>query len=258
MNPFYFGDPETPLYGIYHPPRAMDTGLAVVLCYPIGGEYMRSHRAFRQLTNALTRQGAHVLRFDWYGTGDSGGDGPDASLSQWFEDLETSIDEMKDTAGVESVSLAGLRLGGTLAFHAGVNREDVTSVVLWDPVADGAEFLRTSMDSQPDDPEAWGYPPGTGGMGGFPVTPELRSDLARLTLDALPEPGGTDVRVIVSGESPEWETRVAGWVAAGTPAEYRCIPSEGDWSKGDRFGSALIPQAIIAGVVEALVAEVRT
>src|SRR5215217_413896 len=79
MNPLYFGSSQKPLYGVYHPPKSQPgrpvrtTG--VVLCYPLGQEYMRAHRAFRQLATLLTKSGFPVLRFDYYGTGDSGGDG---------------------------------------------------------------------------------------------------------------------------------------------------------------------------------------
>ena len=74
MNPFFFGSSERPLYGVHHPPRERgprESG--VVLCYPMGQEYMRSHRAFRQLANLLTRKGHHVFRFDYFATGDSSG-----------------------------------------------------------------------------------------------------------------------------------------------------------------------------------------
>jgi len=37
-----------------------------------------------------------------------------------------------------------------------------------------------------------------------------------------------------------------------SPVGYRCIPSAGDWAVADRFGSALIPQAIIQGVLRCL------
>ncbi|MDH3592767.1 MAG: alpha/beta hydrolase, partial [Planctomycetota bacterium] len=64
MNPVYFGDSATRLYGIYHPAKGAsvrDEG--VVLCYPMGQEYMRAHRAFRMLSLMLAKRGFHVFRF---------------------------------------------------------------------------------------------------------------------------------------------------------------------------------------------------
>lgn len=252
MNPFYFGDPERPLYGVYHPPREKDAGRAVLLCYPIGSEYMRSHRAFRQLTTLLTRRGMHVLRFDYLGMGDSAGTGVDVSLDRWLDDISLAIDELKESAGVDSVAIVGLRFGATLAQAAAASRSDVAQVVLWDPVEDGAAFLEGAIDSRPDDVETWGLPSGTVGLGGFPLTPEFRSELAGVRLaDFRPAPD-TRVDLIVSAEAPGLERMEAAWSTGRGDVRYRCIPSEGDWSKGDRFGSALIPQVIIAGVVDAL------
>ena len=142
MNPFYFGTSAKPLYGVYYPPRggtARDVG--IVLCYPMGQEYMRAHRAFRQLSNLLARAGFHVFRFDYYGTGDSGGDADVGTLTQWQEDIRAAIEELKDTAGVQKVALVGLRLGASLATVAAAGRSDVASVTLWDPVTDGAGYL---------------------------------------------------------------------------------------------------------------------
>lgn len=255
MNPFYFGDPERPLYGVYHPPRGADSGRAVLLCYPVGAEYMRSHRAFRQLTTFLTRKGMHVLRFDYLGTGDSAATGVDASLDQWLKDVALAIEELKDSAGVVSVAVVGLRLGATLAQAATASRSDVSQVVLWDPVSDGADFLANAIDSRPDDAEAWGLPSGTVGLGGLPLTPEFHSELSTLRLADLSPGESMRVDVIVSVEAPELAQVAGGWSTGGADVRYRCVPSEGDWSKGDRFGSALIPHAIIAGVVDSLADE---
>ncbi len=253
MNPFYFGDPERPLYGVYHPPRGTDAGRAVLLCYPIGAEYMRSHRAFRQLTSSLTRKGMHVLRFDYLGTGDSAGNGLDASLDEWLHDITLAIEELKDSAGVESVAVVGLRVGGTLALSATAARADVSHVVLWDPVTDVGEFLEGAIDSRPDDVQDWGLPAGTVGLGGFPLTPDLRIALSALQLADMRPDSGKRVDLIVSTDAPDVARLQAAWSTGQADVRYRCVPSEGDWSKGDRFGSALIPQAIIGGVVEALV-----
>ena len=112
MNPFFFGSSEERLLGVHHPPRGrVPREVGVLLCYPLGQEYMRAHRAFRQLAMLLARRGFHVLRFDWFGTGDSAGAGEEGSIARWLEDARTAIDELKDTAGVTRVSLVGLRLG---------------------------------------------------------------------------------------------------------------------------------------------------
>ena len=64
MNCFFFGKAKS-LFGAYYPgegtsPRAS----AVLLCGPIGQEFMRVHRALHQLAGLLAAAGFHVLRFD--------------------------------------------------------------------------------------------------------------------------------------------------------------------------------------------------
>ena len=93
-----------------------------MLCYPWGQEYLRAHRSMRLLADMIAARGCDVLRFDYSGTGDSGGDATTASFVEWESDIETAIDELKDMAGVSRVSLVGLRLGATLAARVAEGR----------------------------------------------------------------------------------------------------------------------------------------
>ena len=114
--PMYFGTAGT-LFGIYHPPQASPArSHAIVLCYPLGHEYLRVHRSFRNLAVALSRLGFPVLRFDYAGTGDSAGDGSDTSLETAQRDLDDAIEEVRRRSGLARIAIAGLRLGATIAW----------------------------------------------------------------------------------------------------------------------------------------------
>ena len=142
MNVFYFGDPDRRLLGVYEPARREKANRAVVLCHPWGPEYIYAYRAMRQLAKMLAANGIHTLRFDYFGTGDSAGSMTAGDLSGWQTDIQSAIEELKDTAGVSRVSLVGLRLGATLAANVAVRPGSrVDSLVLWDPVVSGAEYL---------------------------------------------------------------------------------------------------------------------
>ena len=184
MNALFFGTGKHSLYGVYHPPRArVARRTGVLLCSPFGQEYMRSHRAFRQLASLLTRAGFHLFRFDYYATGDSAGHSEEVTLAQWVEDIGTAIEELRETAEVKQVALVGLRLGATLAAQVAAVRDDVLNVVLWDPIVSGAEYVRDLLASS--DEALAGQLIGeadTVGVNGFPLSPSFRSDLAAIDL----------------------------------------------------------------------------
>jgi len=142
MNAFYFGTHERRLWGIYEAARHAKANRAVVLCHPWGAEYIHAYRSMRQLVKMLTANGIHTLRFDYFGTGDSDGSSTAGDLSGWETDIQSAIDELKDTTGATRVSLVGLRLGATLAANVAVRAGSVVnSLVLWDPIVSGAEYL---------------------------------------------------------------------------------------------------------------------
>lgn len=140
--PFYFGAADRQLFGCYHEPQAepwRDCG--VVLCPPMGHEYILAHRTLRQVAVRLAAVGFHVLRFDYYGCGDSAGESDEGSVQQWTKDIATAIDTLRQHSRVTHVSVIGLRLGATLAVLAGAQRCDIDHLVLWDPILDGKTYM---------------------------------------------------------------------------------------------------------------------
>ena len=85
----YFGAVGRPLLGFYHPPKDGSwRGVGVVLVPPIGTDRTRSDRAYRHLAERLSRAGFACLRFDLFGTGDSGGDEfAPGLLASWLDDV---------------------------------------------------------------------------------------------------------------------------------------------------------------------------
>ena len=74
MNLLFFGSSARQLFGAYHtPPSTVAERGGAVLCPSWGSEYQASHRILRRLATRLSESGYHVLRFDYYGTGDSAG-----------------------------------------------------------------------------------------------------------------------------------------------------------------------------------------
>jgi uncharacterized protein len=142
-SPLYFGEGSRRLFGVYHPPTSpRERAQAVVLCPPAPQEYMTSHWALRRLATHLAKAGAHVLRFDYFGTGDSAGDSDAGTFELWQEDIESAANKLRELSRVSRVSLAGYRLGATLAWRASQAAELKTrDLVLWDPVISGKSYL---------------------------------------------------------------------------------------------------------------------
>ncbi len=147
MQLYYFGSSKKPLFGVHHPAQGKTRRReCVVLCPAMGTELLRSYRAFRQLATMLAKDGYDVLRFDYYGTGDSSGECTDGTIEQWQQDIGTAIEELKDVSEVNEVSLVGLRLGGTLAAKV-AQAEQVSKLILWEPVTNGVEYTKNRFEA---------------------------------------------------------------------------------------------------------------
>ena len=137
---FHFGHDRS-LYGALHRTSAdsAKAGDAVLICSPIGQEHVRTHFILNRLGRQLASQGMPVLRFDYFGCGDSLGNGIDASPKRWQRDIVDAYQELKHRTGARRVIGVGARLGATL-LCATLHHLDWKKLVLWDPVCDGAKF----------------------------------------------------------------------------------------------------------------------
>src|SRR5260370_2970625 len=89
---FYFGRQGRNLFGCFHEPLQRSIRrCAVLICQPIGHEYINSHRALRQLAARLAEAGFPVLRFDYYGCCCSSGPSEEGSSSLWMQAISTPL-----------------------------------------------------------------------------------------------------------------------------------------------------------------------
>jgi pimeloyl-ACP methyl ester carboxylesterase len=223
---------------------------------------MRAHRAFRQLALLLTKAGFHVFRFDYFGTGDSAGDSTEGTIEQWVTDVGTAIDELKDTAGVSRVSVIGLRLGATLGMMAAATRPDVDCVVLWDPVVAGSDYTAALIEEGTSHESYRGArapvrEDGAVGVLGFPLTTSVRKALDSIDITGIPLGARIRSLVMVSEDLADYRLLERSLLGGGANVVHRCIPMDGVWNEVDNNGSALIPQALIQGIVGYLAAESR-
>jgi alpha-beta hydrolase superfamily lysophospholipase len=248
LKPFFFGDSSRPLFGVHHP-AAGDRGprrLGVVVCHPFGQEYLRSHRSLRELAGRLASAGFHVLRFDLSCCGDSAGEGVDARLEQWLEDVATAAEELRETTRGAGVALVGLRLGGSLAALHAARSRSAEALVLWDPVVRGDAYLREIRASHGAWMSEHSRRPGTPSSGevlGFPLPEELAASLESLDLEGVDASSAPRTLVVSSSPSRRgptlWEGAPDGVVDRATfdPAPV--------WLHAEGMSRVLVPGALL-------------
>ena len=252
MGLFFFGPSDRQLFGLYEPAAGRSVRGAV-LCNPWGQEYLRAHQSLRVLGRLLAREGFHVLRFDWYGTGDSGGSALDGGEPEaWLADLELAIDELKMMAEIDRVALVGLRLGATTATMAARARRDIERLVLWDPIADGESYLKevATPEGNPLRPKAYReLEEAAGGevyaVHGFPMTPGMRTGITSVTVDRFAAPLPRTLLVSTVPDSERYAGLRCRLTEQGVDLTDRVMEGPIAWVEEGDFGTSGMPVAAL-------------
>lgn len=263
MKVVHFGATAQPLLGALHSPRRLRArSAAVLLCNPFGEESARAHRIYRSLAMQLERAGYSVLRFDYGGTGDSMGNGDDVSVEGWLGDIERAAEELRTASGARKLVAIGLRLGGTLAALATARSGlRLRHLVLWDPVIDGAAYLRelanahrSYMQQELGASTAWtrslrisseGFPSEALGA---PISDALAAGMSAVDLTAH-ELHADHVTVISTSSSPA----VEGFkkrVASSATTRWLDIQGGPAWNSDAALNAAVVPMDIVQAIVE--------
>lgn len=181
-----------PAFAWYHPAKsASSTG--VVLCPPLGSEYMQSYRSLRTVANGLAARGVAVVRVDYHGTGDSAGSDFSARrVDAWLASIDAAIEALRRVSGVTEVVLFGVRSGGVLAGIAASKRTDIGALVLWGAVRSGSAYVREQRMLRVSEAKNFGAEAVFDGEGateeaaGFSLTGETIAALSKLDLTKLP------------------------------------------------------------------------
>ncbi len=252
-TPIQFGDSKRPLYGVYHAP-ASRSGRAVLLCNPFGEEAVRAFRIYRRLAEELAARGAHVLRFDYFGTGDSAGDCREASLSGFAESIIEAQAELLDMSGARECVFVGLRLGASAALMAAARAQPKPTVlVLWDPVVSGAQYLaelragheaavRLQTGSAPAAAE-----PISEALG-FALSPVLADELAALDLKRA---AARPMRKACVAAGAATDAALGDVLrAAGTETVWREDTGEASWNSDQALNAFVVPLRMLKQIVE--------
>ncbi len=232
-RPIHFGPSERALFGWYHAPQGTPRDCGVLLCNPIGDDYVRAHRPLRHLAEILSRAGFAVLRFDFHGTGDSSGTEQEPGrVAAWIADVKLAVDEVRSRSGAAKVAAVGLRFGATMAAWACQDRA-VDDLVLWDPYPSGAAYVietaRLHNMLRLLEPQSFAAePPGWNGGGqealGFLLTPETVAELQPVDLLAMRRRPAERVLVVSASSAPAEEKLVEQLRGLGAAVDHRRMP----------------------------------
>ncbi|MEO8017804.1 MAG: alpha/beta fold hydrolase [Pseudomonadota bacterium] len=123
----------------------------VVFCAPLFEEKLWSHRVLVNYARSLAAQGISVLRFDYFGDGESEGRFEEATVSSRVADVLDAVEFCRARAGVQRVFLLGLCYGAVLALSA-ARSGAVDGIVAWAPIMSGEQYtsdlLRAHLGAQ--------------------------------------------------------------------------------------------------------------
>ena len=224
MQPFFFGRSDRALLGIHHPAACLGRQ-AWLVCAPLMQDGVRCQRALWTLARGLAAGNGDVLRFDWFGSGDSDGTTREMNLHSLAEDMLVSCVALEQLVPGAPQRLLALRSAALpVLVHAAAQGRPV-DVVLWEPTFDGAglvanwhrqhdeqlrgvgRYSRSKPHSEP------------GELTGFDVDPDFVDALSRLDQRSLVLPVGSRVLVASWTQDADTATFIAAQRAAGLTVE---------------------------------------
>jgi alpha-beta hydrolase superfamily lysophospholipase len=226
----YFSGGTARAFGVLHAGAMPTRAAGVVICPPIGHEYMFSHGAMRALAVRLAALGFPVLRLDYDGQGDAPGSDADAGrVRAWIDSIHAAVATLSAKTGVAEVALVGTRLGATLAALAAAE-QPVASLVVWAPPVRGSAYMRELKAFFTFSVEQGEYEMRPGGRaeadeesGGFLYTAETAEAVKAIDLAKLAARPAPDVLVIGRDDTRPEEKLVPVLEKLGARVEYRPI-----------------------------------
>jgi uncharacterized protein len=262
MTPFRFGPAARQLYGVFHPAApALQRGVGVLVCNPLGQEAVRFHRMLRVLSDRLASRGIGVMRFDYFGVGESAGEDEDGDLHGWRDDVLAAHNELLRRSRATRIIWVGARLGATIATLASSQLPaPVDRLVLWEPVLDGRSYLseletahaRALADAGAR--HATAPPPAIVDEAlGFGVGTALLEQLSRLVPADLESAKAKQVILVLPPHHTAGTSLAQGLARSGLQTRVDEFSHMFDWSSEEALSTALVP----APVLEMLAAHIE-
>ena len=127
----------TTVSGTLHLPSGTRKAPAVVMCHGFTGSKLEAHFIFVKTARALASAGIAAYRFDFSGSGESGGRFEDMTIPGEIEDARRALLFIAGNRRADSrrLGILGLSLGGMVAANAAAREPRVRSLCMWCPTA---------------------------------------------------------------------------------------------------------------------------
>lgn len=131
----------------YVPVAGKSNKAAVILCKPIWGERIRTHRIFTNLGRLLCNEGFDVITCDYFGDGNSAGDSLDLNFYSMTEDIVDLHKHICSKSEIVNFTLIGLRVGANCAIWASKMIGQLRAMILVEPIPDLSNYLMDALRS---------------------------------------------------------------------------------------------------------------
>jgi len=132
------------LFGVMHSPEKPGSK-GVLICHPLFEEKLHVHRVLVDFSRLLCSSGFSVMRFDYYGDGDSQGEFEEATLETRLSDIGSALDFFRKKTSVDKLALLGVRFGATLASLSAEKNSTLDALILWAPVLKGNDYIQSLL-----------------------------------------------------------------------------------------------------------------
>lgn len=271
MKPIRFGADGRRLFGLYLPPGGdAERNESVLLCNPFGQEAIRSHRLFRALGDRLAKSGFHVMRFDYFGTGDSDGDDESGDIDTWVADVALASDELMNLSGNCSVSWLGMRLGASLcALASGTAADAPAKLLLWEPVVQGAQYLQLLEKAhlegmKADYGERWNNEDDLRALAsgtitsealGFPLSAGMRGKITSIDPQSFATCRVPLIHVFATAQDQDGALLAGACRSNGATVYEHAIKTEIRWATNEAMNSSIVPAEALQSITSALTGE---
>lgn len=133
------------LIGILH--RNESDG-AIVMCHGFTGNKMEKKRLFVEAARSFSKEGYTVLRFDFFGSGDSEGEFRESRISHNIANLEDTVHWLRER-GYEKLAVLGLSMGAATAILT-AHRISSNALITWSAVPDMRLLFKSYLDRRED------------------------------------------------------------------------------------------------------------